>query len=139
MNSGTNSRVLIRTTKNGVQYFIYRQEALANISNSFITFSISAIECARRQGLNYPHVLSRIRTQDDYECIQIVANRDTFNTANFLYWAESKEFIMGTAIVPMGSYMFPSFAADTYGSFLDDIAGILSSSNRYIVPYITRV
>jgi hypothetical protein len=134
--SVTNCRILIRTTKNGVQYFIYRQEALADISDSFITFSISTIECARRKSLKYPHVLSRTPTQDGYECIQIVADRDSFHTTKFLCWAESQDLITGTAIVPLGSYMFPYFLADIYGNFLDDIKGTLLFNISATIPII---
>lgn len=126
MDTNNNPTALLRTIKNGIQYHIYKQQALPfDLSNSFITFSISTIECLHHQILIYPHVLSRLPTYDGYECIQIIASKGKFETTKFLYWAESMDYIICTAIVPSGSYMFPRFLAQTHGTFLEDIQGKL--------------
>jgi hypothetical protein len=126
MNVVKNSTLLLRSTKNGIEYHVYQRESLSfDVTNSFITFSISTIECFRRQSLSYPHVLSRVSISDGYDCVHIIATRGTFYTTKFLYWAESHYVIVGTAIVPSGSYMFPAFVTQTYGTFLDKIQGTL--------------
>jgi hypothetical protein len=131
MESIKKSTRLLRTTKNGVEFSIYQQEALSfDISNSFITFSISTIECFRRQTLCYPHVSSRLPISDGYECIQIVATKSTFSTTKFLYWAESNEFVIGTAIVLEGTYLFPAFLHPKYSTFLENVQG---TSLRFIM------
>jgi hypothetical protein len=128
MNSNNNLTVLLRTIKNGTPYHIYGRKALPfDLSDNFITFSIRTIECLDPEIIIYPQILSRIPTYDGYECIQIVASKGKFKTTKFLYWAESKDFITCTAIIPSGSYIFPLFRAQTYGAFLDNIAGPIPS------------
>jgi hypothetical protein len=128
MDPNNNLTLLLKTIKNGIQYHVYGRKALPfDFNDNFITFSIRTIECLDPQILIHPQILRRISTCDGYECIQIVASRGKFETSKFLYWAESKDFITCTVIVPLGSYMFPPFRAQHYGTFLDNIAGALPS------------
>tara|TARA_R110002003_G_scaffold638_1_gene20914 strand:- start:410 stop:796 length:387 start_codon:yes stop_codon:yes gene_type:complete len=118
---------LLETTKNRV---VYKQEALMDImDSSAITFLTSTIESVVRAvarnelRLEYPVVSSHLAAHEGYECVQIVAPLATLEKSKFLYTAEDKEYIIGTAIIKSGYYEFEKIELVTYGHFPKQMNG----------------
>jgi hypothetical protein len=109
---------LLQTTKNGVDYTIFRRhefEPTGTVDDSIITVCISTLESIERMREDtaysfsddtLPVVSSHFATDGVHDFVQIVARKNECSTSSFLCWAESGGLVTGTAIIRMRSKAF---------------------------------
>lgn len=136
---------LLKTTKNGVNYSIFRRKGFRNgqdFDSSICTYHISTLEAVNlglklrftESRLNFPFVSDVFAGIKDRKWVQIVARKDACPVAKFVCWAENGEFITGTAVLHASDELPENLKlVPHHDSFRKKLQGI--SLNLFLFPF----